>query len=250
MDTALTLKDCLEFVDYTLFQGDGGGNVPRLVGVGAVRQAGIYLMSHPWAWAQNAQVAVPLTEGARRVRLPYGFQELISAHIPGTITQRLVTITSANEIDHLRGVNTTFYPAGGYYVAARMVTDEDGAVEPWLEVWPDATTLVGMELEITYRRGWVNVTRDTDRIPIPAFMEPLFLQTLMHFARGLDEEDEATLEQRLPGKNSPLWRAALQADGRIQNTIGLLGRGYTAGHSLHGPDRVPFSLPGGPLDGA
>lgn len=95
--------------------------------------------------------------------------------------------------------------------------------EPWpvLELWPTPQQDMDGALTIFYRGGWERVRKDTDLLAIPDWIEPLYKALLRAYVRGVEEEDEGTVDQRVRTvMEGPLMAVAVRRDSRIAPNIG------------------------------
>lgn len=92
-----------------------------------------------------------------------------------------------------------------------------------LEIYPTPTVTKYNALTMFYRAGWRAVSSDTVLIPIPDYCESLFRMIVRSFARGYEEDDVASLHQRLMEiEQSPMFVHAKRRDGDMQNTMGQM----------------------------
>lgn len=229
----LTLKDAFEFIDWTLWQSSsGGGSIPRVIGRQLVNMAGDFLVSaHPWRWTMGGQLTLTIPDGQDFVELPGDFMEL-RGWSPSESLVGNVTLVTPQELVSRRSWGNA--PSSGYFYATIVYPlDADGIPKPRLDLYPPGTA-TNNEIVIYYRRGWRPVTTDEEALSMPPWMEDLYLQVLMHYARGFHEEDEATLAQRLALEvQGPLWRAKVRRDGSTAKSLGPLTGGairQTPGH--------------------
>lgn len=63
-----------------------------------------------------------------------------------------------------------------------------------LKVWPEPSQATWDELSLIYRRGWLELTSDDDIVPIPEWLENLYIQYVRAFAAGY-EDGKSPLER-------------------------------------------------------
>jgi len=105
--------------------------------------------------------------------------------------------------------------------------DAAPGVGAWrLEIYPTPTVTQYNALTMFYRAGWRVVNEDMDLIPIPDYCETLFRTILRAFARGYEEDDVASIHQRLAEiEQSVIFVHAKRRDGDMQPTLGQMAGG-------------------------
>jgi hypothetical protein len=95
-----------------------------------------------------------------------------------------------------------------------------------LEVYPTPTSKEYNALTMFYRAGWRVVEEDMEFINIPDYCETLFRTILRAFARGYEEDDIASIHQRLAEiEQSVVFVHAKRRDGDMQPTLGQMAGG-------------------------
>lgn len=162
------------------------------------------------------------------VRLPYDFGNIIDIQ-PTVGLVNSFNLTDSSFINQLR---TNEVSVGNFRywgcVTRGMNYDHTGeasaGVGEWrLEVYPTPTVATTNALTMFYRAGWRTVSSDTVLVPIPDYCESLFRMLVRSFARGYEEDDVASLHQRLAEiEASPMFVHAKRRDGDMQNTMGQM----------------------------
>lgn len=100
-----------------------------------------------------------------------------------------------------------------------------------LEIYPTPDTDQMGTLALFYRATLPLVIDETSQIPLPTYMEPLFYELCRQFARGYNEEDEASLSVRLLEiESSTLFRRAVEQDRNLQFDYGpMQGQAWLQG---------------------
>jgi hypothetical protein len=83
---------------------------------------------------------------------------------------------------------------------------------------------------VYYRRGWQACDSDNALIPIPDWMETLYLNLVRAFARGYERETEAGFDARLAAiKAGPVYMACQLRDKEMVSDYGALRGGAASG---------------------
>lgn len=97
-----------------------------------------------------------------------------------------------------------------------------------LSIWPTPTEDSVGNFAIVYRKKLPTIAAESDTIPLPDFMEPMFNELVRIFARGYHEEDVAHLHARLESLySSRIYDHAVRQDGTTQDSYGPM-RGLAA----------------------
>ena len=132
---------------------------------------------------------------------------------PGT--QGNVTITTSGT------TNTTIVGMKG--------ASDGGAPEPRLELWPTPASDDATALTCYYVRGWWHLDEDEHEIPIPRWLEGVYLELVRAYARGYEREDVAPIGPRLAALEAgPVMMAAIRRDSTMQGAYGRLRNGAAA----------------------
>ncbi|MDE0913885.1 MAG: hypothetical protein OSB57_01755 [Planctomycetota bacterium] len=225
---ALTAATCIEHARFTL----GGANAEtptHLPALMIVNLAGEELCSsRTWRWLEGASAALDFTAGQNYAELPPDFRDVVSLNpTQGRISG--FEWTSSKGMVELRTaefVNGAFYYWG--YVTHRRLATGGGAPTPVLEVYPTPTTSTAGAniLTLNYRAGWAKVSADETLLTLPSWVEALFLDYVVAFARGYMEEDTASLSQRVQAvQQGQLYANAVRRDGEFQPEMGVLNNG-------------------------
>lgn len=167
---------------------------------------------------------VSATLHASAIILPTDFRDLIAYSTTSGLLTGLTMTSYQDLID--RKQSTSTYTAGYYYAAISHpkpvgANSSDGAPTPRLEIYPAPDANETGAIRVFYRADWTDLASDTDLLKIPAYTESLFIHMLRAFARGYEEEDQATLNARLMEvANGPLFAAAVLRDGETQPDYG------------------------------
>lgn len=95
-----------------------------------------------------------------------------------------------------------------------------------IEIYPSPASNQANALTMFYRAGWIDIEDDTVVIPIPDFCNTLYRSIIRAFARGYEEDDVASIHQRLMEiEQSPVFIHAKRRDGDIQPTLGQMQGG-------------------------
>ncbi len=129
-------------------------------------------------------------------------------------------------------VNGTTLPSGG-------------EPEPVLELYPVPTADSDAALTIFYRGGWGRVKADTDVLSMPDWIEPLFKAMLRAYVKGIEEEDEGTVDQRLDSvMRGPLMAGCISRDAKIAPNVGALRGSAVSGSGTFIPAMLRNTVQG------
>lgn len=169
------------------------------------------------------------------VKLPDDFDSLISIHGTDSITNRIRLV----DYDQLLRLRTTQVDvtSSAYYSAALTYVGDNKRV-PVLEIYPTPATTTEEQFVMMYRSGWLrggddgarvtsvaSTTGETDKtkLPIPEWMEPLFLEMCREAAQGWTRPENGTMSQRLTRVMSgDHFQAMKRKDRRAQPYYGPL----------------------------
>ena len=110
-----------------------------------------------------------------------------------------------------------------------------GPVRARLELWPTPSQDELDRLYIYYRRGWQSCDSDNALIPIPDWMETLYITLVRAYARGYERESEVSMEARLAEiKQGPQLAAAMLRDKEMVAHLGpITGGAATCVRSMY-----------------
>lgn len=229
----ITVETCEQHVRAVL----GGDPVSVYSGVATVNTVGSWLESaHPWEWLSRATTTLDVVGGQNWIELP-AFRRIYSI-VPTASLTSTFDWCSMDDIMRRRegnvGTGLTTFGALNYHAVA------GGAPVQRLEVWPTPATTATGQFTMHYQAAWPTVTDDNATIPVPVFMEQLFLLACVEWVKGMEEY--ASEESRGGSgydrlerlKLSPLFRSAAQRDGMTQWNLGPIeggaGRGVSRGY--------------------
>lgn len=230
----LTLTSVGSFADYDHLQGD---RLEILAGTDVV--LGFYtivsktdddniVLEESIQTSGGTASAIEFELTNTSVRLPDDFQEIIALDASDSLTIS-VHRTSLEELLRLRTneiqvTSSYFYCAVNY--APVPVGGGAGEPVPILELWPAPNFNDADGFSLFYRAGWVNVTEDDDFILIPSWMHTPFIQLARAYSQGYEEDDVASLAERLAEwEIAPYTRRAIEKDGMQQASMGMLRGG-------------------------
>lgn len=130
-----------------------------------------------------------------------------------------------------RGNSMSVTPAGGSVTVELDDTGVDsGPVRARLDLWPTPTQDDIDRLYVYYRRGWQACDSDNALIPIPDWMETLYIDLVRAFARGYERESEAGFDARVAQiKAGPIYMAAQLRDKEMVQHLGPMQGGAVTG---------------------
>lgn len=224
----LTLQGAMQHIKHAL----GGSLIEDIDPITFVNEAGQKLVSmHGWNWMRRPQFTLGQIASQEYISLPPDFGEVITIEYSTGLTSRIMQ-TSFEIISKYRSLS---FASPGYlmYVAVVSRPDVDGIPVPVLDVYPTPTTTDPAIAKLYYRARWTDlVSSDQAKIPIPNWMEPLYIQILRAVAKGYQADDVATMSQRLTDViGGPDWLAAIRSDSNEQTNLGPM-RGGWLDHSM------------------
>lgn len=221
---ALSKQYALDQIRHTL----GRETSRRVDALDVLNQAGHhYYGVREWLHARRPAVELSFVADEKLVNLPTDFGTLLAITAVNGLNNGFELITPG-ELDLYR--SSTLGENHVYRGAIVGQVAEDSSVVDALEVYPTPTEDSESALLLRYRAGWVNVTDETEVLPLPASGRSLYLQYVRAFARGIEQEDIAGLEPRLREiDGGALFRQACRQDTAGQRVVGRLRNGASAG---------------------
>lgn len=230
----LTLNNCREHISAVL----GGAPLNLYSAAFVANYAGRWMVNaHTWEWTRNRSTSLSLTAGQPYVVLPA--LKSVRSVVPADNTIQGFEWTSIEGLVQLR--NTGISPAIGHFGAVRHDVDAaTGDVTQRLELWPTPSATVAGYFTLVYDADWSELQDDNERIPIPAYMEGVFLACVIEVGRafemasGSDAPAGLRLEALYALRQSDLWRDAAKRDGLLQRNMGTLENGAAESASRTG----------------
>ena len=219
---AITVQQCSRHIEHTL----GGDADPLVPVIELVNAAGEFLVSMTgWRWLTEGTATLDLVAGQDYVALPADFKAIRA--VTGTDSSRLsVDLVTLAEVLEWR----TYASGSGevWKAALEASSPATGGAVTWrLAVAPSPVSASTAALTLYYERGWRTVSESQDQLSLPSYCETLYLEVLRAFARGREEEDVASLDQRLEAlARGQILDAAKRADSTAQPHLGTLRGGY------------------------
>lgn len=197
-----------------------------------VNLAGSWFTSaYPWAWLERPATGLDFVAGQSYVTLPTDFSEFRSVEVAELLSS--FTMTTSAEINYLR--SSTVDASGLCYWGA---INYDADAVPRLDIYPTPGSNQTDALNLYYRGRWVDLQNDTDRVKIPPWCEPAFVDVLRAFALGYEEDEKGSVSRRLAEIKAGTLADAIAQDGRVQTDYGEIQGGAVAN------DRVLVSWSG------
>jgi hypothetical protein len=209
-----------------------------------INRAGVHLMSmFQWAWTIQRPVFLDIVADQDWCGLPDDFLQIVylqssaTSNTGGIDLVDLQLILEARDGGGLNTVTPSKFMAAESHMWPSGGSGSLGGGEPVtiLELYPTPTVSEDDTVRLCYRGRWRSVpegSADGYRLTLPEYCETLFEELLRAFARGQEEEDNATLDQRLAfiekgtdGMGGSVFLAAKRTDALRQPTIGPLRNG-------------------------
>lgn len=210
-----------------------GTDIPATVTpLGLANEVGEILCTHAeWAFLQRPPVTADLTATQNYVILPPDFGEFEGKGAIATngLTNfiRIVTPEEYND-----AVSHGIAPVGFTYIGAVFtppVPSTGPDPLPRLYIYPPPVTNQADAVTICYRAGWTRLVSAEDHINLPVWMEPLFLECVLAYLKGVTEHDNGTPGDRLAKvltMDNALYRGARRRDGFAQAVAGPMEGGH------------------------
>jgi hypothetical protein len=174
-----------------------------------------------WYYLANRTATLTATVGSEWVALPADYQAFVNLVPDGDGYATLALVQPAEFIE-IAEAGTLGNVAS--YIATIQYRDVSGDVEPWLRLYP--TPSIADTFTLVYDAQWGDVNDDEDEIPVPKFAEHAFEEWVRMYARGMDEEDAASLADRMAAlKASPLFLDVARRDALVTGAVVSPGRG-------------------------
>lgn len=221
----LTAAQCLGHIKHTLGTGpEGTAMSPGMDGYSIINQAGEHLVNaREWRYLQGASTTMSLTDAQAYLTLPSDFRAPIGVESTNGYTANFEFTTLK---DFLEFKSRPVQDTGSWYkgVIVSVQSATTGAPALRIDIYPvpsGGEVGTGEEFTLYYVSTWKRVDDDDDFLNIPTWMEGLYIQLLRAFARGYEEEDDATLSMRIDEiQRGPLWTAAVDRDNEQQWELG------------------------------
>lgn len=180
-----------------------------------------FVSAYPWAWLERPATGLDFVAGQDYVTLPTEFAELRSVVVDNLTSA--FHLTTSQVINRMRagGVDLS-----GLVFWGSINYDTDGV--PRLDIFPTPADNETDALLLYYRAGWTDLNNDTDRVKIPPFCEPAFIDVLRAFAQGYEEDGQGSVSRRLAEIKSGTLMDAILQDTRAQSDYGPIMCGAAA----------------------
>lgn len=184
---------------------------------------------HEWNHRVRPRYPLNFTANQAFVQLPTDFGTLIG-YSTSTLTS-FVLMTTQQLFDEY--VRRSMSPEGFAYFGCVTQQGQASAESPMgapvLEIYPTPTSDSTDAIRIRYLAKWRDLVNDTDYPNVPDWMEPLLVAYIQAWARGLQEEDEGSVNLRVAEVVAgPLWQDAVLADAYTQGDYGIMQGGQVA----------------------
>lgn len=195
----------------------GGNPAPEHTRVSIVNRAGQYLMTmHQWRFREGKAATVATVASQNYIELPDDFGgELLSITASDALNDS-VTLVDLADIDMMRGSSVTVTSTSFW---GALSTPANAYDRTRVELYPTPSSAVN--LLVRYRMGWRELANDADKANVPVSLENLLIELVRVFARGIEQEDVASLGTRLAVlETEPVFISAVNSDGIRQPSYG------------------------------
>jgi hypothetical protein len=198
----LTFASLKDSIRHTL----GGDPAPGASYSRIINGAGrAWTAMHDWYYLGNREATLTATPGDEFVSLT-----------PVSDIYGVAKIVTQTEI--VEAKQWSMATTHSSYLAALVQRPVNGVIATYLRFFPTPSN--ADQFTLIYDATWGEVNEDEDVIPIPSYAEHVFEEVVRAYARGLEEEDMATLAQRLGAiKESPLFRDVTRRDALTTGAI-------------------------------
>jgi hypothetical protein len=209
----------------------GGSSAAPYTTVNIVNHAGQWLINaRPWKWCEGAQSQLSLVQDQAYIALPDKVRSVTSI-VPVDGLTVSFEMTTIEDLEMIRTMGTV---APLKYWGAITHTPVTGAApSARLQLYPTPTENKANFFLLTFSQDWVPVSSGSDAVPIPSWMEPLFIWSCTEVVRAFEEYDKGA-EQGMIGYDrlsritqSKMWAEAVSRDGFLQPNLGRLRNGAT-----------------------
>ena len=190
-----------------------------------VNQAGQHLFSRPWRFRERTTKYISLVADQSYVALPSDVEELLSI-ISTQSLGYLIEMVTPDHLEQLRQLGLTMTgPSITHACFARVPPTNAGDALPAvrLDIYPTPTAAVTDAIAVRYRAAWDEIASgaaDSYIIPIPKYVDALFLAYVRAFAQSY--EDEGLTAKIAEVEAGPLLATALTKDGLLQRDMGRI----------------------------
>lgn len=198
---------------YRIASTDGSGDIVLETSIGSGADA-------------QTDITGDTKYGLAAVALPSDFGQFIKPNttdsLIGSLRLRTLSEVLSRRTDALNDAALDFWGAIGHAAPTTA-----GVPTPRLELWPAPTTNDADAFTLFYRAKWVNLSAETDVVPIMPYCDTLMRLMCRAWAQGYEEDDQGSLGQRLAQiEAGPIFNAAKKRDGGIQRFYGPIRGGH------------------------
>jgi hypothetical protein len=233
-ESSLTLTEAGTFANYDWLEGDtiyitgGTGATAGQYRIASTDGSGDIVLETSIGSGADAQTDITgdTKYGLAAVALPSDFGQFIKPNttdsLIGSLRLRTLSEVLSRRTDALNDAALDFWGAIGHAAPTTA-----GVPTPRLELWPAPTTNDADAFTLFYRAKWVNLSAETDVVPIMPYCDTLMRLMCRAWAQGYEEDDQGSLGQRLAQiEAGPIFNAAKKRDGGIQRFYGPIRGGH------------------------
>lgn len=217
-------REVIDLCSHALFHNDFASEVDAY---GVLNRSGEALVSmHSWTWLLRPPTSLDLVASQYWVDLPTDFAEIVAPPTCTGLSTNSLELVSVQRILEARNGLTAITPAA--FRGAIVYTAGTTTVPPTARIELDQAPSADAADAITlfYRAGWVPLAAETDLVPIPSWIEQLYIQVVLAHALGMELPEEGNVEQRMESVlASRSFQTAKARDGRAQQSFGQMRGG-------------------------
>lgn len=172
-----------------------------------------------WNWLKRPGVTLSLVASQAYIALPSDFGRLVSlSPVSGSAVR--VRLEDQAAVDQARAYTT---PGGTLFrgCLAYSAPTATAVPAPLLLLGPVPGVSLADCIRLSYIATWRTCDSESDVIPMPLWMQPLYIRAVALYLAGWERDKGGTVEQRLATLVAdPLYMAAVHRDDAMQVDMG------------------------------
>lgn len=192
-----------------------GGDPESLTVAQIINTAGVSMVNmRAWKYLQETEVDLDLTADQAYVNLPANLIS-INSIVSATRGEFISWVSRSQMLGYRKGDMGS--PVG--YAVSFVAAAVSGVPQHRLDLYPTPSETVADAITVSYKAGWtaIDALGDSSPIPIPQFLEPLFLEVLLAVAKGFEKNDMGNLSPRIHEvRAGTVFADAVRTDAALQ----------------------------------